>query len=552
MLRLIYTLICVSLTFSLTGCLFAAEKGGSPLFEQAQKEQKEGNYKNAFEIYQKLLLDKTTDQQTLTQSLRNVPTCLYNLDRIAEIDALLEEAIELHAQNWRFLQEAAEQYESAQHHGYIIGDELTRGHSRGAATYVNLEERDRVRALQLLVQAMGVMQQDAEATAEEKGEFYFNLAGAVYMGRSHYDSWKLQALTDLSELPEAEEGNPRFGGYRRMGGSNFQGAPVDNAGNPIVFSVPESWEKAASDGERWRWAFAQAAESTKAHKMRVKLALGDWGQTLFGVQTLQDHPFFYKQLNAASEKDPNELDSTTAPFSVHTLSEEETLAKLANGIKRFSLPEDFSYIKLFLEVAQEDDGSYAEQALGRLENIFKNRRQYVRAAEILRENIKRFGPGNNDYKQKNLEQIVGNWGEVQAENETQLPSQGGKFNYRFRNGKSVHFEATEINLDQLLKDCVAHLKSHPDQLDPLKTQFENIGQQLIEGNQQKYLGKKVAEWDVELEPLEGHYDKLKTITAPLNQAGVYFITAKMQEGNETRIVLWMNDTIIASKTGRWL
>ncbi|MCA9041614.1 MAG: alpha-2-macroglobulin, partial [Planctomycetaceae bacterium] len=163
------------------------------------------------------------------------------------------------------------------------------------------------------------------------------------------------------------------------------------------------------------------------------------------------------------------------------------------------------------------------------------------------ENIKRFGPGHNDHKKKSLEQIVGNWGEFQNENETQLPSQGGKLLYRFRNGKQVHFEATEIKLEELLKDCVAHLKSHPNELDPLKIQFENIGQQLIEGNQEKYLGKKVADWDLELEPLAGHYDKLQAINAPLNKAGVYFIKAKMQDGNETRIVLWMNDTIIASK-----
>ncbi|QDU81689.1 MG2 domain protein [Polystyrenella longa] len=546
MLRLLFTLVFVAISSNLTGHLFAAEKGENPLFEQANQEQKDGNYKNAYDIYHDLVLKPETDTTTARRSLQELTTCLYNLDRIGEIDPLLEMVVMVHGDDWRIVQEVANSYRSVQHYGYIIGDEITRGHSRGGAQYVSLEERDRVRALQLMVQALELKLQDTEVKAKEKGDFYFELANTVQMSRSTYDSWKMQTLTDLSELPEPENSNPRFGGYRRMGAPDFDGAPVDDEGNPITFTVPESWEAAANDGQRWRWALAQAASTTSDHKMRVKMQLGDWGQSLFGVQTLRDQPLFYKQISQATD-DPNKLDKTTAPYSVHTLGEDETLAQLATGIKRFTLPEDFSYIKIFLEIAAEDKGNYAEQALSRLENIFKNRRQYARAAEMIRENIKRFGPGNNDHKQKSLDQIIGNWGEFQVETESQIPSQGGKFLYRFRNGKQVHFEAVEIKLDELLKDCIEHLKSHPKQLDSLKLQFENIGQQLVEGNQEKYLGKKVAEWNVDLDPLAGHYDKLKTISAPLNQAGAYFITARMQDGNETRIVLWMNDTIIVSK-----
>ncbi|MAT14860.1 MAG: alpha-2-macroglobulin, partial [Planctomyces sp.] len=547
MLRLLFTLGVVCLTLNFTGRLNGAEpKGGNPLFDQAAQKQKEGNWNDAYQIYNKLAVDKQTDTTTVVKSIESIPTCLYNLDRIGEIDPVLEQVVTAHADDWRVLAAVARTYVSLQHYGFVIGDEITRGNLRGSGQFVALEERDRVRALQLLTQAMALLKEDAAAEPKERGDFYLELANTVQMGRSYYESWRLQTLTDLSELPEAEESQGRFGGFRRWGGPSFEGAPVDDEGNPIVFSIPESWETAKSDGERWRWALAQAAESTTDHKMRVMLQLGDWGQTLFGVQTLQDQPFFYRTL-AEGKSDPNELDADTAPYSVHTLGENETLAKLATGIKRFDLPADFSYIQIFLEVAKEDDGQYAEQALSRLENIFKNRRQYVRAAEIIRENIKRFGPGNNDHKKKSLEQIVGNWGEFEPEQESQLPAGGTQFQYRYRNGEAVHFIATEIKLNDLLKDCIDHLKSHPRQLDQEKMQFENIGQQLIEGNQQKYLGNKIAEWDVDLKPLAGHYDKLETISAPLNQPGVYYVTARMRDGNETSIVLWVNDTIIATK-----
>ncbi|MCA9040645.1 MAG: hypothetical protein KDA65_09890, partial [Planctomycetaceae bacterium] len=297
MLRLLFTLVFVGLTFNLTGRLFGADKGGNPLLDQAVREQKDGNYKNAFDIYQKLVVDNQSETTTVIRSLQSIPTCLYNLDRIGEIDTVLEQTVTSHQNDWRVLLEVSKTYQTVQHYGHIIGDELTRGHSRGGAQYVNLEERDRVRALQLLVQARELMLKDTTAEPDEQGNFYLELAQTIQMGRSTYESWKMQTLTDLSELPEADESNPRFGGYRRWGGGSFQGAPVDNEGNPLVFAVPESWETAASDGERWRWALAQAAESTKNHLMRVKLQLGDWGQSLFGVQTLQDQPFFYKSIS---------------------------------------------------------------------------------------------------------------------------------------------------------------------------------------------------------------------------------------------------------------
>ena len=37
-----------------------------------------------------------------------------------------------------------------------------------------------------------------------------------------------------------------------------QGAPVDAEGQPIFHRLPQSFESAGSDGERWRWLLARA------------------------------------------------------------------------------------------------------------------------------------------------------------------------------------------------------------------------------------------------------------------------------------------------------
>ena len=78
-------------------------------------------------------------------------------------------------------------------------------------------------------------------------------------------------------------------------------------------------------------------------------------------------------------------------------------------------------------------------------------------------------------------------------------------------------------------------------------QLQNIGYQLVVQNQTKYVGKKSAEWTVALKPRTEHRDDRINVATPLNQAGAYLVTARMKGGNESHIVLWVTDTVIAKK-----
>ena len=66
-------------------------------------------------------------------------------------------------------------------------------------------------------------------------------------------------------------------------------------------------------------------------------------------------------------------------------------------------------------------------------------------------------------------------------------------------------------------------------------------------NQQQYLGRSVASWDLDLEPLPRHFDRRITVTTPLQKAGAYLLTARMEGGNTSRIVVWLDDTVIIKK-----
>ena len=236
----------------------------------------------------------------------------------------------------------------------------------------------------------------------------------------------------------------------------------------------------------------------------------------------------------------------SGPYALHSLGEDETIAKLATGVKRFKLPDDFNPIRIWQELAGDDSGGYAQTALSQLSQVFENRQQYPRAAGYWKENIERFGDDRNKTKQARLNQIIGNWGRFEN-TRTQPAGQGAVVQYRFRNGRKLHLEAYALRVSQLLTDVQQYLKSNPQQLDWQQLQIDNIGQRLVQMDQAKYRGERVAAWDVELDPRPEHFDRRIDITTPLQRAGAYLVEATLEDGNASRIVLWLDDTAIVKK-----
>ena len=138
---------------------------------------------------------------------------------------------------------------NADHQGSIVAGSFVRGpHRGGTAKFVNAYERDRIRALQLMAQAMGA------AKPEKAGRPILLRAGEhAARNRGYGEAWRLQYLSDLDKLPDYEEG------YYYGGGGGI-GAPVNADGTPVYHVLPESWKASKNDGERWRWALHMAAE----------------------------------------------------------------------------------------------------------------------------------------------------------------------------------------------------------------------------------------------------------------------------------------------------
>lgn len=638
-----------------------ARKGVEP-----KKLQEDGNYKEAYEIYHKLLTDPGHGGAQGAIDVAAARDCLTRLKRIAEWDTFAKEVIAAHEKDWRVLHAVASQIRRLPHYGIMIDGEFER--ERNGRGRLNTSERDRLESLQLLDRARAhtADEKDGEALAD----FYHTYASAMKSS----GNWRLQILSDLGALPDY--GVPVFH-------TNIQGAPVTKNDEPLYYAAPKSWEEAKSDGERWRWLLAKMAEADPKRAPEAKLEYALFLRSQFGVQSMGFAP------RLSEDGKPEE-----GVYSVHTLKDSETIARLASGIRRWELPAEHNFVSLFREIGSDrpvrkaspikdlsyklyhgnwdklpdftkldpvaqgtlpsgffrlgvmkrrdqfglsfegtlvvekpgeytfavssDDGSIltvgndftvdndglhgfetsntgkvqlakgehairlryfeqnqseglevswsgpqtggekqmlslgdrtrvpAEQALDALASVYENRLQYPQAAAIWKETIEHFGPGPNGHRRERLAQIVDNWGRFEN---TEAFTKGSEraLGYVFRNGKKLNLRATSIKVETLLADIKAYLKTNPARLDHNKANPSTIGRRLVYDNETRYRGEIAAEWTLDLEPRENHWDRRIDVTLKMKEPGAYLLEATLEDGNTSRIIVWINDTAIVGK-----
>ncbi len=511
---------------------------------RADKLFADGNYKEALDIYRVLALDTANTGPLLSHDITQTNNCYRNLQLDNKIDAYLEEAEKAHAANWRGLRAVGTEWIINQHYGFIVAGKFNRGNQNSGGQYVDSTQRDRVKALQIFERALPLVAAEAvtDQNRSEIATFYNQLGDFVLNGRTGGAAWQLQSLTNVKELPDHDAVN-----YGRWGGGGWggsKGASVDADGNPIYYSVAESWDAASSDGQRWRWAMEQTKRTSPSLTSQIDSQFADFLHSQFGVQTVREGGI---ELPSSDEKDG---DADASPFAVKTLNGNETIARLATGAKRFSLPDEFNPIAIYKRLADGTD-QYAANSIEALARIATDRQQYNKAAEYWGQAINRFG--SNEGRKQALDQIVGNWGRFEN---TQSQPAGTKANleFIFRNGTRVDFTARRINISRLLDDAKKYLKSNPENLDWNEMQIDNIGHRLVEQNQLKYLEGDAVEWAKDLKPRPEHFDRRETIETPLQKAGAYFVEAKLRDGNVSRIIVWLDDTIIVKKAihqGAW-
>ena len=535
---IVWLLAVVAMAFAFPLALWAQAKTPAEL----RAAYTSGNYKDAYEgLAPKVTAAAGTDQ--LNADFQLCVNALNSLGRQDEVDDFREKAIAAHKEDWRFLQVAAESLRSGMSNGYIVSGVFHRGYSRnGDGKYVRAMDRDRVRALQLMRDGMAILQKQP-ATPVGAAEFYYQLADILLMGDNGSDAWRLQTLTDVAKLPDYEESGGRsyYGSY-----NGSRGAPVDEKGNSILHQVSKGgWDGAKTDGERWRWALMQASEYSASESQHAKMVWAEFLRGQFGVQTMA----YYGGAIGRSAEDGKKDES--GPYAVYTLKDEETIARLATGIKRFTLPDEFNYIKQLEAVAKVPEQAYTQQAMAVLAQSYEDRQQYDTAAKWWRTELETIPASNLDGRrsvQQQIDQIEGNWGMFENTLVQPAGGKGAAVDFRFRNGKKVSFTAKVVDVAQLLADVKAYLKTLPNTVDYQQSQISDIGYRLfLDNKSDKYVGKQVGAWEMPLEPRAGHFDKRVTVQTPLQTPGAYLLTGKMDNGNTSNIIVWVTDTAIVRK-----
>jgi hypothetical protein len=512
---------CAFLFIFSISCWLNASSVWPDIYKRAEEAAKLGNDRDAFLLYKKILVGSSDKNIQYDQALKNGFKAMNRAGLTYRFDNFTKEVLKVRSNDIKVLLAAAECQLDVVHYGYIIAGEFQRGYHRGGGERVSAMERDRTKALKLLFAALPAV--ESMKNSPTKLQLYTDLCRALRIGRMGNESWRLQRLTDLKENPNYQKLSYGWGRQRWLG------APVDMQGNPIYYKLPEGFAQAVNDGERWRYALRKAEENGYGNA-NWDFAHFLYGQ--FGVQTLGGYLYNNRFMSI-----------TTGPYAVQLLKDDETIARLADGVKKIKLPEEFNYIRLFHNIIDKKQ-PLASRAVDLLVEIYKNRRQYDKAAEILEKNINK-----NKYRKKQLAQIIGNWGTFPGESAF-AAGEEPKIKFKYRNAQKVVFSLYSLNVAKYIQDIKGLLKSSGGRkmLFKLGMQPQDIGKWLLSERGNKYITRKLTEWTEKLKPSPGHFDRIEEFRVPVSKGGAYLLEANVEDGNVARIIVWLNDLAIIQRS----
>ena len=513
----------------ITGCLLTmAFAGVKEDRAKAKALRADGNWKEALAISE-TLLSEISDEKS-GDDFDGAMACAYKLPQGGLVDGIFDLVDEHHLENTSVLLKAGNMYHTMGHDGMVIGGEFIRGRRQWqqGAEYGNAKARDRVRGLNYLIRALKLTKENRKNQLILKG-----LRDLLVKGRQNNQSWRLQILTDLNEVPEIDV-TSRYYHYS----SSTGGAPVDENNNPIFYEIPQSWDEAKNDGERWRWTMDQEAQIKKDMKSDLDRRWADFLWNQFGVKSLKK----YRSFRSWGMPHNDDEENQNGIMQLHTLGDDETVCRLATGVKRMKLPEGQNFITIYRKLYEGGSSSAGD----RLVSIYLDRRQHVKASHLLKEIIQR-----DPSKQRKdlLKSIEGNWGQFDALSRAFPAGEEPTLSMVYRNANEVTFSAFKVDMEKLHQDRWQYLKSNPAELDYDHKNLNYLTGKLI--NQRyfsRYIGEKAGEHKHQLKPTENHWDVRGDFTVPVKKAGTYLVKAEMAESDPFYTIVTVADFVLLQKS----
>ena len=500
-------------------------------------------------------------EDTYSRAMRRLVNDYMRSNDFASVDALLEEQAKLRATSWRTLTLVADLYAQTPRELYRVSGNLQFEFVDGAEV-VSRAERLRTRRLQLYNEARKLARDYSGASRNIDAlitSLYNGFVATLKENRPNF--FKYELLTDLTTLPEVEPisySAPPFG----------QGVPVDENGDPIFYHAPKSFEEAANDGERIQALYNELCEVVPSQRAAVLKTRAYDARAFYGVTTLASYNV-WRNLD-------DEQKRAAALASLEELADNETVARLANGVRSFTLPEDYAYIDLFREARDEIEktGNFDDSIYLALAQEFEMRGQLERAADVLRDEIdtlKRraerlkldsYAPEIMKRAQAYLSQIVDP--RAAFDDSSQVLGEKAKLVLRSRNSKSVKVVVRRLDVDAifdrllteesdkwldysvdgLLDEFIHALSLGKPQNDREKRLIADVDPP------KKFIGKEVASLNVAVENAPGHKDTLTEFEIPNLAPGAYLVEALSKNGKEETkdsAVIWTRSATMARR-----
>src|SRR5690349_6598997 len=103
MLRPASLFVLASLLLGGGWSLIAEQPSPADARKAAQKAQADGNFRDAFEAFERLCLDPANSTSQAVDDLQRAIQCLMQLQRLHDVDGFLEKVVVRHPDHWRVL-----------------------------------------------------------------------------------------------------------------------------------------------------------------------------------------------------------------------------------------------------------------------------------------------------------------------------------------------------------------------------------------------------------------------------------------------------------------
>lgn len=489
---------CFRYSLTAVAFLLAAVDTYALNIKNAASLMEKGHYAEAYVAYTNIVFASDSAEVTdgnRAQALLDAPRCLAKLKRFDEAEPLLDKAI-LERKEFAVHVAYSQALGELPHYGKTVKGVFSRVNEWGLP-YSSVEH-DRVKRLKCLE---AIMPDLAKQTKLRQRWFWNEVVNALEMnGRNRGAAWKLLELTSLTEIPQVEE-------RENWGESDFEvgPAPVDENGELLFYGLVKSWEDAKNDGERWMFANTTRAAVDDFGRRNSARSLGVFAENQFGVYRLR-----------------YEDDLKNLIGDLRSLDDDETITRLANGIKRFKLPIEYNYIRMWRELNEYH----------LIAREYERRYQFVKAREMW----KKAGKGCSHCVERISSPNVSLSGNVPVVS----CKKRGRFEVNFRNADELEFSLVKIDVARYLEEIKDEIKNNRADSPPFNMWDSFVFLKVCRSPDkvEKYLTGEKRFWSVKVSSPEDHFDAKKEIEVPYDlPQGDYLLEVTAKGGNRIHSLL---------------